>query len=300
MRPRPPSSAASACTSATAAATSPTTSTSPAVSRRARRTTRTWWSPRPRCSRAADGTQHDMIDDIQGKNLDGLVVASCSPKLHQVTFRGVSKRADLNPYAYTQVNIREQDSWAHTDDRDGRHREGDRAGPGRGGQDPAVDPARAAASSRPTRRPWSSAGESPACARRSGSPTSASTSSLVERDAHGRRLGRPFGPCSRTTGAAATRSTSWSPRSTQRPTITVLTERRAGRQVGELRQLHGRGPLRPRHGTEELRQLAGRHDHHRDRLRRLRPEAGEFGYGIDGVVTLPEFKAMVDQAKGGR
>ncbi|WP_372594663.1 FAD-dependent oxidoreductase, partial [Actinotalea sp.] len=67
----------------------------------------------------ADGTQHEMIDDIRGKQLDGLVVASCSPKLHQVTFRGVSTRADLNPYAYTQVNIREQDSWAHTDDRAG-------------------------------------------------------------------------------------------------------------------------------------------------------------------------------------
>ena len=80
------------------------------------RTTRTSWSPRRRCSPAADGTQKDMIDDIQSKGLDGLVVASCSPKLHQVTFRNVSKRADLNPYAYTQVNVREQGSWAHTDD----------------------------------------------------------------------------------------------------------------------------------------------------------------------------------------
>ncbi|HUX68962.1 MAG TPA: disulfide reductase, partial [Cellulomonadaceae bacterium] len=59
----------------------------------------------------ADGTQHEMIRDIQEKKLDGLVVASCSPKLHQITFRGVAKRADLNPYAYTQVNVREQASW---------------------------------------------------------------------------------------------------------------------------------------------------------------------------------------------
>ena len=57
----------------------------------------------------SDGTQHDMIDAIHDQHLDGLVVASCSPKLHQVTFRNVAKRADLNPYAYTQVNIREQD-----------------------------------------------------------------------------------------------------------------------------------------------------------------------------------------------
>ena len=57
--------------------------------------------------------------DIREQRLDGLVVASCSPKLHTTTFRGVSRRADLNPYAYTQVNIREQDSWAHSDDRQG-------------------------------------------------------------------------------------------------------------------------------------------------------------------------------------
>ena len=67
----------------------------------------------------SDGQQHDMVDDITGQKLDGLVVASCSPKLHTTTFRGVARRADLNPYAYTQVNIREQDSWAHTDDYDG-------------------------------------------------------------------------------------------------------------------------------------------------------------------------------------
>ena len=67
----------------------------------------------------SDGTQHDMINDIKEQGLDGLVVASCSPKLHQITFRGVSKRADLNPYAYSQVNIREQDSWAHGDDPEG-------------------------------------------------------------------------------------------------------------------------------------------------------------------------------------
>ena len=73
-------------------------------------------SPEFACS---DGTQHDMMDAIRGEHLDGLVVASCSPKLHQVTFRNVAKRAGLNQYEYTQVNIREQDSWAHQHDRSG-------------------------------------------------------------------------------------------------------------------------------------------------------------------------------------
>jgi len=67
----------------------------------------------------SDATQQEIIQDIREQNLDGLVVASCSPKLHLHTFRDVARRAGLNPYQYTQVNIREQCSWTHTDD----HRE---------------------------------------------------------------------------------------------------------------------------------------------------------------------------------
>jgi len=67
----------------------------------------------------SDATQQEMVEDIREKKLDGLVVASCSPKLHQFTFRDVAKRGGLNPYRYTQVNIREQCSWAHTDDKVG-------------------------------------------------------------------------------------------------------------------------------------------------------------------------------------
>jgi heterodisulfide reductase subunit A len=64
----------------------------------------------------SDATQEEMVRDIEEQRLDGLVVASCSPKLHTYTFRGVAARAGLNPYEYTQVNIREQCSWVHTDD----------------------------------------------------------------------------------------------------------------------------------------------------------------------------------------
>ncbi len=70
----------------------------------------------------SDASQQEMAQDIQEQSLDGMVVASCSPKLHLVTFRGVAKRAGLNPYTYEHANIREQDSWAHTDDRDGATR----------------------------------------------------------------------------------------------------------------------------------------------------------------------------------
>jgi heterodisulfide reductase subunit A len=64
----------------------------------------------------SDATQQEIIDIIKEKTLDGIVVASCSPKLHLNTFRAMVKRAGLNQYVYNQVNIREQCSWAHTHD----------------------------------------------------------------------------------------------------------------------------------------------------------------------------------------
>lgn len=63
----------------------------------------------------ADSTQNEIIEDIKQNQLDGMVIASCSPKLHLFTFRNVAERAGLNPYNYVQVNIREQTSWAHSD-----------------------------------------------------------------------------------------------------------------------------------------------------------------------------------------
>ena len=67
----------------------------------------------------SDASQNEMMKDIQEQGLDGMVVASCSPKLHLTTFRNMSTRAGLNPFQYVQVNIREQCSWAHSDDHEG-------------------------------------------------------------------------------------------------------------------------------------------------------------------------------------
>lgn len=66
----------------------------------------------------SDAAQEEMIEDIRANQLDGLVVASCSPKLHLFTFRAMAERAGLNPYQYVQVNLREQDSWVHQHDMD--------------------------------------------------------------------------------------------------------------------------------------------------------------------------------------
>jgi len=66
----------------------------------------------------SDAAQEEMVAAIRAERLDAAVVASCSPKLHLETFRGMARRAGLNPHMYTQVNLREQCSWAH------RHRPG--------------------------------------------------------------------------------------------------------------------------------------------------------------------------------
>jgi NADH:ubiquinone oxidoreductase subunit E/NAD-dependent dihydropyrimidine dehydrogenase PreA subunit len=52
---------------------------------------------------------------IKEKDLDGVVVACCSPSLHEETFRKVGEAADLNRYLVEIANIREQCSWVHSD-----------------------------------------------------------------------------------------------------------------------------------------------------------------------------------------
>ncbi|MGA7157465.1 MAG: FAD-dependent oxidoreductase [Acidobacteriaceae bacterium] len=67
----------------------------------------------------SDPGQHTISNDILQDNLDRVVVASCSPFLHEQTFRGAVSRGNLNPYLYEHVNIREQGSWAHKHDPEG-------------------------------------------------------------------------------------------------------------------------------------------------------------------------------------
>jgi len=53
--------------------------------------------------------------DIQEMGLNRVVVASCSPHLHEVTFRRACERAGLNAYLFEMANIREQDAWVTSD-----------------------------------------------------------------------------------------------------------------------------------------------------------------------------------------
>ncbi len=61
--------------------------------------------------------QETIKDDIEKSRLNRVVVAACSPTMHEATFRGVLKDANLNPYLLEQANIREHCSWVHPDDK---------------------------------------------------------------------------------------------------------------------------------------------------------------------------------------
>ena len=52
-------------------------------------------------------------EDIEEMGLDRVVVAACSPRMHESTFRAAIQEAGLNPYLLEMANIREQCSWVH-------------------------------------------------------------------------------------------------------------------------------------------------------------------------------------------
>jgi heterodisulfide reductase subunit A len=62
----------------------------------------------------SDSGQSLIKDKVKELNLNRVVVASCSPRMHEPTFRRVVEEAGLNRYLYEQVNLREQCSWCHS------------------------------------------------------------------------------------------------------------------------------------------------------------------------------------------
>jgi heterodisulfide reductase subunit A len=61
----------------------------------------------------SDPGQQIIRDAIQEKGLDGVVVACCSPSMHENTFRKAVQSQGMNPYLCEIANIREQCSWVH-------------------------------------------------------------------------------------------------------------------------------------------------------------------------------------------
>ena len=62
----------------------------------------------------SDPGQNLIREKIKSEKLDGVVIAACSPTLHEKTFRNTVSQAGINPYNCEIANIREQCSWVHT------------------------------------------------------------------------------------------------------------------------------------------------------------------------------------------
>ena len=65
----------------------------------------------------SDQGQELIKNDIKEQRLNRVVVASCSPRLHEPTFRKACEEAGVNKYLFEMANIREQCSWVHLHDR---------------------------------------------------------------------------------------------------------------------------------------------------------------------------------------
>jgi heterodisulfide reductase subunit A len=64
----------------------------------------------------SDPGQALIQEDIESHNLDRVVVASCSPLMHETTFRAACAEAGMNPFLFQMANIREHVSWVHHSD----------------------------------------------------------------------------------------------------------------------------------------------------------------------------------------
>ena len=61
----------------------------------------------------SDPGQQVIQNDIKEHNLNRIVVAACSPRLHEPTFRRCVREAGLNQFLFEFANLREHDSWVH-------------------------------------------------------------------------------------------------------------------------------------------------------------------------------------------
>ncbi|MBW2207476.1 MAG: FAD-dependent oxidoreductase [Deltaproteobacteria bacterium] len=65
----------------------------------------------------SDPGQEMIVNDIKELGLNRVVVASCSPRMHEKTFQGACERAGINPFFFQMASVREQVSWV-TEDKD--------------------------------------------------------------------------------------------------------------------------------------------------------------------------------------
>ena len=244
----------------------------------------------------SDGTQQDMIKMIKDQNLDGLVVASCSPKLHLFTFRGVSHRAGLNPFEYTQANIREQCSWAHSDDPEGATTKA--IGLVKGAIAKTRESSALDALAVQTTPASLVVGAGIAGLRAAiGLADLGLRVYLLEQSATvGGWVGQ-FGPTFPNDRDGRAMVAELLEQLGSRPTITLLTNAELTAKSGSFGNYEVTITVRGERESEVVATvgsivIATGFDTYE-------PEVGEYGYGIDGVVTLAQFKALVESSPNG-
>ena len=62
----------------------------------------------------ADSGQRLIEEDIKKHDLNRVIVAACTVRLHEPTFRACVSKAGMNPFLFEMANIREQDTWVHS------------------------------------------------------------------------------------------------------------------------------------------------------------------------------------------
>ncbi len=246
----------------------------------------------------SDATQQEIIQDIQEQGLDGIVVASCSPKLHTYTFRDVARRAGLSPFQYTQVNVREQCSWTHTDDKTGATEKAKRlvkAGVGRTRLTVPLEPIVVETVPKAVVIGGGVAGLRAAL----GLAGIGISAFLVEKEAQLGGWAAGFGemyPYGKN-GRAMVKDLEAKVRSN--PDITVFTNAEVTGKAGSFGNYQVDVRVQPGGGKapETITVNAGS----------IVVATGfaaypvaedELGYGLDGVITLPDFKKMLDGATG--
>ena len=241
----------------------------------------------------SDSTQQEIIEDAHEKGLDALVVASCSPKLHTVTFRDVAKRAGMNPFQYTQVNVREQCSWTHTDDEEGATDKAVRlvrAGINRTRLTEPLEPIVVETTPKSLVVGGGIAGLRAAL----GLAEIGLSVFLVEKQPQLGGWVAGFGHMYPHGRNGADLVANLEDAVCAHPAITVFTNAEVMNKSGSFGNLQATIAVQ----GEQLETItvdvgsivvATGFDTYE-------PAAGEFGYGIDGVVTLPDFKKMVDES----
>ena len=241
----------------------------------------------------SDAAQQEMAEAIQKEELDGIVIASCSPKLHLHTFRAMVDRAGLNPYRYVQVNLREQCSWSHREDKEGATEKGTalvRAGVAKAGLSQSLEHFRV---------------ETLPAVLVIGAGVAGMRAALALADlglaVHVVEKAERPGGWTSALGATFPNNREGSElietlrqALEKRETITLYTDAEVIERSGSV----GSFTVKVRLSTGDTLTLQAGAVIVATGFDAYTPTDGEFGYGLPGVVTLPEFRRLLQEARG--